>query len=528
MIYITPSIIESIDEFKRVLNDYQAGKIDDLKPYTSIMGIYKEGPKRETYMIRPRIAGGVINVDQLGNISKIVQKYNLQFRFTTRQDIQLHHAKLEDLRAILDDLLFFGLITKGAGGDGVRNIACSPLAGVDAEEAFDVTPYAKLAINYLMQKKESFTLPRKYKIAFSNSTKDTANATITDIGFIAKIQNNRRGFSVYGGGGMGRNAKAGILIASFIEADQALYYIEALKNIFYREGDRKNRSKARLRYVVERLGKDTFLNMITDEIKVLKESSEDLTMQLDKTEALEPTKFLNKIRENALWDERLKEVVFSQKQPGKYSLYVHPSKAVMRGDQLDEIVSFLRGLSEPASLRLTMTQGFFVRDLCKENVEKLMAISSLYTSIYPIENTVACVGPEICNFGLNNSQSLLQHILDTFKGETESIKAALPSVLISGCPNSCGQHPKGLIGFVGSRKRMDEQLVETYVLSMGGIVGEPGARFGDIYGEIQSREIGPFLLELAKLKAASTMKDFIGFLDENKDAVQYLVGKYTV
>ncbi len=142
MIAITEDILKSVRDFKNKLQQYNEGKLENLKSFSSIMGIYKEGPK-DTYMVRPRIAGGVTTLNQLKAISKIAEKHGIKIRFTTRQDIQFHSVNVEELGNVLDDLLNCGLITRGAGGDGVRNIACSPLSGVAQDEIFDVTPYVK-------------------------------------------------------------------------------------------------------------------------------------------------------------------------------------------------------------------------------------------------------------------------------------------------------------------------------------------------------------------------------------------------
>lgn len=203
MIIITKEIMNSIEEFKNKLQQYKEGKLEDLKSFSSIMGIYKER-LTDTYMVRPRIAGGVTTLKQLKDISKIAKKCDVvKIRFTTRQDIQFHCLKIEYLDKILDELVKVDLITRGAGGDGIRNIACSPLSGVSQDDVFDVTPYMNEVTNYMMKDPANINLPRKYKIAFSNSAEDTANATITDIGFIAKIVEGKRGFEVYGAGGLG-------------------------------------------------------------------------------------------------------------------------------------------------------------------------------------------------------------------------------------------------------------------------------------------------------------------------------------
>ncbi|HEY3423918.1 MAG TPA: nitrite/sulfite reductase [Negativicutes bacterium] len=524
MIAITEDILKSVRDFKNKLQQYNEGKLENLKSFSSIMGIYKEGPK-DTYMVRPRIAGGVTTLNQLKAISKIAEKHGIKIRFTTRQDIQFHSVNVEELGNVLDDLLNCGLITRGAGGDGVRNIACSPLSGVAQDEIFDVTPYVKEVTNFMMIDSNNLNLPRKYKIAFSNSLEDTANATLTDIGFIAKIVNGKRGFEVYGGGGLGGSAKLALKLEDFIADTEALYYIQAMKQVFAREGDRTNRHKARLRFVVQRLGEEEFIKMFRNELEQVKKSGQDLSLHIDSAEEkLQNTTGNNKFP----WEKKYNKVILPQKQAGYYSLYIHPRKATIDIKDLDEVLDFLTNLDYETSLRLTLTQGFFVRDLKEKDVQNLLKITSKFSSVFNIENSVACVGPTVCNFGVNNSQELLNSILETFKDTSDDIKAALPRVLMSGCHNSCAQHQKGLIGFTGRKSRTENGVIPTYAISFNGKVGPGVAKFGDVYGEIPAEKIADFLLDLANLKINSGVTCFVEFIEGKEEEVRNLVAHYSL
>ncbi len=523
MITITEDILKSVENFKEKLQQYHEGKLENLKAFSSIMGIYKEGPK-DTYMVRPRIAGGVTTANQLQGLSKIAEKYGVDMRFTTRQDIQLHSVKVGDLDNVLDDLLQCGLITRGAGGDGVRNVACSPLSGVAQDEIFDVTPYVKAVTNFMMTDPINLKLPRKYKIAFSNSLEDTANATIADIGFIAKIVDGKRGFEVYGAGGLGGNAQVGIKLEDFIVDTEALYYVEAMKRVFAREGDRTNRHKARLRFVRLRLGEEEFVKMFRKELEELKKSGQDLALHIDSAEEnLQTTQ-----EKQFPWDKQYKNVIFPQQQAGHYSVYIHPKKATITTHDLNELLAFLTKLDYETSIRVTLTQGLFVRDVKEKDVQNVLAITSKFSSIFNIENTVACVGPTICNFGLNNSHELLDSILETFKDAPEDIKAALPRAFISGCHNSCGQHQKGLIGFTGKRGRTEKGVIPTYAMSFNGKVGPGTVRFGDVYGDVPAEKIASLLVELANLKVNSKCIGFDEFIKEKEAEVKELVANYSL
>lgn len=525
MITITKEILKSVEEFKNNLQLFNEGKIEDFKSFTSIMGIYKER-LTETYMVRPRIPGGCTTLEQLKEINKIAKKYEgTQIRFTTRQDIQFHSVKLENLGEILDDLIKAGLTTKAAGGDGVRNVACSPLSGVSVDEVFDVTPYMKAVANYMLEDPKNLKLPRKYKIAFSNSSEDTVNATITDIGFIAKIVNGKRGFEVYGAGGLGGGPRVGIKLEDFIDHKDPLYYIQAMKQIFEREGDRENRHKARLRFVLQRLGEEAFREMFKAELDKVR-TEKNLTLNINYNQEQED---IGKIKEvnSKQWDKKYENRVINQKQEGCYTVYIHPVSGNMTTDKMDIILNFLANLDYEVSIRLTMTQGFYVRDLKESDVEKLVDLTNEFSSIFNVDNSVVCAGPKICKFGINNSQGLLNKIIETFKNESFEVKNALPQLLISGCPNSCAQPQKGIIGLIGKRKRTEDGMIPAYSILFNGKAGPGVARFGETYGEVAAKKIPNFFLELAQLKVNSECEDFVQFIENKETEIREIVNKYS-
>ena len=523
MITITEEILKSVDDFKENLRLYNEGKIENLKSFSSIMGIYKERIS-DTYMVRPRIPWGCVTLEQLKAISKIAKKYGgNQIRFTTRQDVQFHSVKIENLSNVLDDLIKAQLTTKAAGGDGVRNVACSSLSGVAIDEVFDVTPYMKAVANYMMEDPKNLKLPRKYKIAFSNSLEDTVNATMTDIGFIAKIVGGKRGFEVYSAGGLGGGPRVGIKLEDFIDHKDALYYVQAMKQIFEREGDRTNRHKARLRFVLQRLGEENFREMFRIELNKVR-AEKDLILNIDyEREVVENSKQRNKKQ----WDKNYENRIINQKQEGYYSVYIHAQSGDMITDNLDTILDYLTVLDYKVSIRLTMTQGFFVRDLKEKDAERLIDLTCDFSSIFNIDNSVVCAGPKICNFGINNSQGLLKQIIETFKYQSFGIKNALPQLLISGCANSCAQPQKGIIGFIGRKKRTDDGMIPTYSILFNGKVGPNVARFGEVYGEIPAKKIPNFLKELANLKVNSDHIDFVEFIENKETEIRELVIKYS-
>lgn len=521
MIEITEQILKSVENFKENLQQYKEGKLEAFKPFGASMGIYEER-LTGTYMVRPRNPGGTVTLDQYKAIIEIAKKYaKNRIHFTTRQDVQFHSVEIDDLNNVLGALIKAGLTTKGAGGNTVRNVACSPLSGVSEDDVFDVTPYVKVVTNHLISDPANMSLPRKFKVAFSNSPEDTANATISDIGFIAKIVDGKKGFEVYGGGGLGGRARTALKLADFIEANEALYYVQAMKEVFEKEGDRTNRHKARLRFVVHRLGEEAFIELFKNHLaKVKNEQKLDINIEIkeEQKQSIEG----NKITVG----ERYKNIVVPQKQFGYYSLYIHPQNGNISTNNLDEILSFLSNLDYEVSIRLTLTQGIFVRDLKEKDLQALADIASRFSSNFNFDNSITCAGPRICNLGICNSQGLLIDISETFKKHEERLEGELPRVFISGCPNSCGQHQKGLIGFSGKAKRTDDGLIPTYSVSFGGKVGADIAKLGEVYGDIPAKKIPKFLLELALLKRNLGNENFEEFIANNSSEVKALITKY--
>lgn len=521
MIEITEQIQQSIENFRENLQLYKEGKLEAFKPFGASMGIYEER-LTGTYMVRPRNPGGTVTLDQFKAISEIAKKYaKNRIHFTTRQDVQFHSVEIDDLNNALEDLIKVGLTTKGAGGNTVRNVACSPLSGVSEDDIFDVTPYVKEVTNHLMSDPANMSLPRKFKVAFSNSPEDTANATISDIGFIAKIVDGKKGFEVYGGGGLGGRARTALKLADFIEAREVVYYVQAMKEVFEKEGDRTNRHKARLRFVVYRLGEEAFIELFRNQLaKVRSEQKLDVNIELneEQEQSIEDKKLTV--------DEKYKNIVVPQKQEGYYSLYIHPQNGNISTDNLDEILNFITDLDYEVSIRLTLTQGVFVRDLKEKDLQTLADIVSKFSSNNNFDNSITCAGPRICNLGICNSQGLLIDINENFKKHEERLEGELPRVFISGCPNSCGQHQKGLIGFSGKAKRTEDGLIPTYAVSFGGKVGAGVAKLGEVYGDIPAKKIPKFLLELAVLKRNSGNENFEEFIENKSPEVKALISKY--
>lgn len=522
MVNITEENYKIVEEFKIKAEQYLKGEIDPIrfKAFRVSMGVYEQRTS-ETYMVRTRITAGVISLEQLESISEIAKKYAAgKVHLTSRQGIQFQNVQLIDVYKIMKELIEAGIITKGTGGNTVRNIGGSPLSGVSLDDVFDVTPYIKEVINYLIKDPSTMNLPRKYKIAFSNSPADTANATISDLGFIAKIENGKKGFEVYGGGGFGGNPSVSLKLRDFIETKDIIYFVQTMKEVFEKEGDRTNKHKARIRYIVARLGKEKFIELFNQELNRIK-----TTRNLDLAVESNPIKSIN--FEAPKVEDKYKNVLFPQKQAGYFSIYVHPQSGNLDVHNLDKILEFVNKLDYKTSIRLTNMQSFYVRDLKEEDAKLLLNITSDFSSSFSLYNSVTCAGASTCQLGLCLSQGLLTGIKEEFRNSSDEIKAALPRVFISGCPNSCGQHEKGQLGLSGRALRKADGLVPTYSVSFNGSVGAGGAKMGEVYGDIPAKKVPKYFVELAKLKINSGYKEFQEFANNKEVEIRALTSEFS-
>jgi sulfite reductase (ferredoxin) len=517
MLEMPQRVREEIEEYPVKLKAHLEGQIEGerFKPYRVSMGIYEQRDNH-TYMVRTRIPGGVITFEQLKKINELADLYSHgKVHLTTRQDIQFHKVQLEDTALIIKGLLEVGIMTRGTGGNTARNVVCSPLAGVSKEEAFDVTQDALLTTSFLLEDKSAFELPRKYKIGFSNTWEDTSNATISDLGFVAVKQGETLGYKVYGAGGLGGKPVSSIVLADFIPREDILYYVRAMKNLFEKEGDRTNKHSARIRFIRYRLGEETFIQRLNEEIHKLKKEETFATFPLSSSSVVQEE--TEEVFES--------KIVVPQKQKGRYSVYVHPVSGNIETAKIKELLAFLEGLGYETSIRFTNTQGFYVRDLKAVDTKTLLNQISTYTSSYPVNHSVACAGAATCKLGLCLSQNLLGAIVEKFEEVEDSIKDQLPRIFISGCTNSCGQHQKGQIGFAGKAKRTEKGLIPHYTLFLEGEVGQDAA-LGTPKGDLPAKQIPDFLVAFAKLKQSAQIDDFKSFLEEKQEEITKLLKTY--
>ena len=469
----------------------------------------------QSFMIRLRIPSGITSKEELKIIYDMAKKYNLDhIHLTTRQAIQFHGLSIEDICEVMEEGLKHNIYTRGAGGNYPRNVAMSPLSGVDPNEIFDVTPYAIATNNHFLKKIYTYKLPRKLKVAFSNNNVDEGHCTVHDLGFVACKKDNKDYFKVFLGGGLGRNPKLSLELDELVEPKDVLYHIEAMTNLFINEGNYENKSKARIRYMVEKLGEEGFLNEYK---KYLKQAKEKGGLDVNP----EPINYTKKGLETTIQDKRL----FKQKQSGLYSVYFHPIGGQLSMKDFKVILDELDKIENPI-IRLAMTEGIYFINLNGTEAESMLKATSKLGGETALEQSVSCIGVPICQMGLLESQKELNSIVDYFR-EHNFNSNILPRIHISGCGNSCGVHQIGEIGLTGKMKRVNDKSTGVFELHIGGNVGVGKAALGECYGDIEFSKVPEFLYEIA-LKIKDSNKDFCTWVKENNSELREIVTKFAV
>ena len=474
--------------------------------------LYTEGRKKGTYMIRPRFFESKIDIEDFEYLLDVVQKYcDKRLHLTTRQDFQLHGIEKENLPDLLEAISKRGFFTKATCGDSTRAVITPETTGFE-EEVFDVSPHAKIVTDYILNGREFMHLPRKYKIAFSNKEENSLYAKINDIGFQAVIQDGKKGFRVYVGGGIGPISTNAIILREFIEEDEFLYYIHAIRNVFNDHGNRKIRARARLRYVLLNLGEEKFLELCNEYISnFYVEKGDSLRVYtrklLDEREILDKEKELEKIEvfsngENT--DESIKDDEFIKsernivagKHKGEYGYYLRPARGNIYKEDGEKLIKFVKSLDYKVELKLTSFQSILVRGLKKEDVLKLKEIMEEYYGENEFFYSYSCIGSTTCNVGILDTPPILDYIFKYFENEEKrELTNYLPQIKIAGCPNSCATPQIAKLGFSGRRKKDGEYFA---IFARGEFTGKT-VKLNEIVGEIKASKIPYFLEDIANI-----------------------------
>ena len=496
-----------LDRFVEKLEAFERGEVapDAWRAFRLVHGIYgqrQDGPM----MVRCKIPQGVLTPEQLLALAEVAERWSTgRGHITTRQNVQFHFVKLEDVEAVVRRLGAAGLTTREACGNSVRNITACPYAGVSDVEPFDVTPYAEALTRHLLRGPLSSTLPRKFKIAFGGCCGgDCIGAGFNDIGFLARRREGRPGFRVTIGGGLSTLRRAGFLAHDFLPAEQIFEVSEAVLRVFDRTGDRKNKAKARLKFVIERLGVEGFLAEYRKERDAIAGRGGRPIGELPPV-ALPIHKRAFPQPAGPGFEVFLEKNVRPQKQPGQAVVTVRVPLGDLSAAQLRGLAQAAREMSAEEQVRTTAEQNLIIRFVPREALPALHARLASLRLALPGPRTIAdvtsCPGAMSCKLAVTQSRGLadlLMRHLEQRPGLAATAEAL--SIKVSGCPNGCGQHYVAGIGFQGSVRKIAGRPVPQYHIFVGGKFD--GSSFGRLAAKIPARRAPRALERLIDLYAA--------------------------
>ena len=484
-----PILDREFDDFDNEAQDFLSGKTaeNEFIPFRLRQGVYGQR-QAERQMVRVKLPMGGVNPEQLEAFATVIEKYVPlnKGHITTRQNIQMHHVPLPDAAKLIRELGDAGLSSREGCGNTVRNVTGDPYAGVCADELFDLTPYAGAYVRYFVRHPTTQLMPRKIKTAFTGSEADRAITGIHDIAFIARVREidgvEVQGVELRVGGGTSIMPRVAPTIYDFLRLDDGEYLkvTEAALRIFDRQDWlRKNRARARIKVLIDKIGADAFRDLIEEELQGdwVDERDFDPTplMYLYDEEANAPAPPLNPSSPNGdrtEFDRFLAANVQPQRQQGFATVAVKVTRGDLTPDQLRGLAAIMRDFCG-GSARTTIDQNLVLRWVREESAydvwSRLLALELGDAGADEVTDVVSCPGTDSCKLGITSSMGLNKAIEERVAAmEIDDPLTKRIHIKMSGCPNGCGQHHIGNIGFYGASIRLGEHTVPAYIAHLGG------------------------------------------------------------
>ena len=536
MFYRLPPQLESeIAELEKRIEDANAGRMNpaELKAHRVPFGVYEQR-KINTYMMRLRCPGGAVAPAQLRIAAQLAQKFGASvLHITTRQELQLHDILLRDIVPIMRALKDAGLSTRGGGGNTVRNIVASPSAGADPGEPFDVSPYVFALTSRLLEEPDSWRLPRKFKIAFSSTQADAVRAAFHDVGFVATLRDAHPGFMVYLAGGLGAKPAVGRLIHEFLPADDVYIVAEAVKRLFDRFGNRRNRHRNRLRFLWEEMGEPAFLEkyrFLEAEVRAGNPAALEWEDCLQNPSAFLPEPLHAGGEAFERWKRRC---VFPHRAPGLRQVLFPVPYGNLPADQAILLANFLEPFG-PDVLRGTREQNLLLRHIPESHLgnvyELLRNWNSLVHSAPFLGRAAVCTGASTCKLGICLPRPAMDAIAAQLARESLPLDDLEGFQMnLSGCPNSCGNHWTADLGFYGKAAHRKGRIYPAYSVVAGGRAGAGTVALATHVGEVAAKHLPAFVREFVKsyLARKSRFGAFRDYLEtEGGDDLRALCRKY--
>ncbi|MFP5255692.1 MAG: nitrite/sulfite reductase [Acidimicrobiia bacterium] len=500
---IDPEIRADIEKFEVQLARYLAGELDEdaFRVFRLNNGVYGQRQGGRNQMLRVKLPYGGVTPEQLDMFAHVADTYSRGWgHITTRQNLQFHFVELERVPAALWVLASAGLTSREACGDTVRNVTGCHLAGACPFEALDISAWAEAAFQHFLHHPLAQRLPRKFKINFSGCETDCGQAMFNDVGVIATTRtladgSTEAGFRVFVAGGLGANPHPALALEEFTAREDLMATVEAILRVFSNHGNRDNKLRARMKWLVDTMGWEELQARILRERKLLVASSSwpgglpEAVLKAGDAPAgvaagATPTPVgqgtpvtLRRRDPFGAWDDAN---VVRGSAKGTVSAIAYARLGDVTSAQLRALASIQRELG--AEVRVTNRQNLVFRGLTEGQLpvlfERLTAIGMAEPGAELARDVVACPGADTCNLAVTQSRGLADAIGAALE-EAGLAEVGGVRTNISGCTNSCGQHHIADIGFSGAERRAHGQPAPGYTMLLGGYVGQERIHFGE-------------------------------------------------
>jgi sulfite reductase beta subunit-like hemoprotein len=476
------TVREDIELFRTQAESFLSGQItdDQLRPHRLRRGIYSQR-QPGVQMIRTKVPGGLLTAGQMRQLARVADEFaGGKGHLTTRQNMQYHFVPLRQVPDVLHLLADVRLTTREACYNTVRNVTACPLAGIHPEEPFDVQPYARRLAFAFLHKELTDNLPRKFKVAFSGCPDDCMATAINDVGLRAVIRDGVRGFRVTVAGGLGPLPTEAKLLDEFLPAERVVNRVEAVIRVFNRHGNRANKNKARLKFVMRERGFDWLRDAIEEEYRdILMHGGipmpEEVPDGFGGFQPHPPPRGTGEVL--PIYDDASTGFLEWRKtntQPQKQDGYIIVTVKTPQGNLTGEQMRGLADLCEQAgdgSLRFTMNQNVVLAYVPVGALKRVYAALGRLglndAAADEISDVTTCPGAYSCNLALTKAMGLGAALAETLRNEPDTLVRHL-KINVSGCPNSCGQHWIGDIGFYGNARKIEGREVPYYLMLLGG------------------------------------------------------------
>ena len=479
-------------------------------------------------MQRIKIPGGGLNAEQLETLADLAEEYSDGIaHVTTRQDFQLHYVHIDDTPTLMRRLAAANITTREACGNSVRNVTACPYAGVCPDEVFDVTPYSRALSRFLLGHPDCQNFGRKFKPAFSGCSQHACGLTnLHDLGLIAvkRSENGKekRGFEMYVGGGLGAVPYQAKLFDPFVPPEELLPLAQAIARVFARHGEKKNRNRARIKFLIQDWGIEKFKEVVLEERKNLPPDPRWTDYLKDAEQFQEAP-----LRPGGEWpswaSEAFERWLRTNTRPQKQAGYVVVTVALPLGDitanQLRSLADIVRRFTKE-TVRTTVEQNFVIRWVSQSDLPELYNALQFVGLGEPgagtIIDIVTCPGTDTCKLGISSSRGLAAELRKRLAEKRFQFEEPVENlhIKISGCFNSCGQHHVADLGFYGVSRKIAGYAVPHFQVVLGGEWEHNGGSYGLPVAAIPSKNIPEVVARLTDRYAANrssgeSFKDFV-------------------